>query len=227
MKKGIFRRTLKVSLMSLMNFCVIIAIVGCEPERMDSGVSLYVAVDGDDSHQGTIERPFKTLEGARDAIRALRAAGKVGADGVIVNLRGGVYEQAETFVLDQRDSGTERHGIVYKNYGDEEVKIIGGKLLDASAFEKVTDEKILSLVSEEASGQLVQADLKALGINDFGQFGQFGHLMVMPAPLELFFDGQAMQIARYPNEGFVQIGKIVDKGSVPRKGDYSNRGGTF
>ncbi len=36
-----------------------------------------------------------------------------------------------------------------------------------------------------------------------------------------------MQLARYPNLGEIAVGKVIDPGSIPRYGDYSNRGGTF
>jgi hypothetical protein len=47
------------------------------------------------------------------------------------------------------------------------------------------------------------------------------------APLELFWNDTALQVARYPNEGVIMIGGIIDPGSVPRIGDYSNRPGRF
>ena len=45
--------------------------------------------------------------------------------------------------------------------------------------------------------------------------------------LELFFNDQPMQLARWPNQGMVRIGKVLDTGSKPREGDFSNRGGKF
>ena len=36
-----------------------------------------------------------------------------------------------------------------------------------------------------------------------------------------------MTIARWPNEGYLRTGKVIDHGSIPRHGDYSNRGATF
>ena len=62
----------------------------------------------------------------------------------------------------------------------------------------MTDEKIQALVSKEAQANLMQTDLKAIGISDYGEYGQYGHLKVIPATLELFFAGKPMQTARYP-----------------------------
>ncbi len=203
--------------------------VGCGPDETESGVSLFVAVDGDDGNPGTIDKPFKTLEGARDAIRVLRAAGEIGVDGAIVNLRGGVYEIAETFELDERDSGTAAGRVVYRAHPGENVSISGGTTIDSSAFKPVADNDVLGrIVDESARSKVVCVDLKKLGITDFGKMSVRGFRRPYVNPgLELFFDDEAMQIARWPNEGFVRIGKVVDKGSVPRFGDYENKGGTF
>ena len=203
--------------------------IGCEPQQADSAVSLYVAVDGDDSNEGSIDRPFATLEGARDAIRVLRTTGNIGADGVVVNLRGGVYEISETFELDERDSGTVDGRVVYRAYPGESVFVSGGKVIDSSAFAPVTDDAILGrIIDGDARSKVICVDLKKHGITDFGKMSARGFRRPYVNPgLELFFDGDAMQIARWPNTGFVPIGKVVDKGSVPREDDFENRGGTF
>ena len=190
------------------------------------GYDFYVSPGGSDTADGSPDKPFATIERARDQIRFIKStsAGDIEAN---VYIRGGIYQLSGSLELNELDSGSEAHPVVYRSYNDEQVNIIGGRLLDASSFMKVTDSDVLSQFSEDAQKNVVQINLKALGISDFGRFGQYGHTMVIPAPLELFFDGRPMQIARYPNEGYVQIGKVIDEGSVPRRGDYSNRGGTF
>jgi hypothetical protein len=45
--------------------------------------------------------------------------------------------------------------------------------------------------------------------------------------MELFCNNEAMKLSRRPNDSLVRIGKVLDPGSVPRDGDYSNRGGKF
>ena len=55
---------------------------------------------------GTRDRPFLTLERARDAVRALKAQ-ETGwpAGGVTVHLAGGTYPRQATFALGSEDSG--------------------------------------------------------------------------------------------------------------------------
>jgi len=68
-------------------------------------------------------------------------------------------------------------------------------------FKKVEEEDILSQLLPEAKLQVRVADLKALGITDYGSPGGGG--------LELFFMGQPMTLSRWPNEDFVRIADIV------------------
>ena len=42
-----------------------------------AGSPFFVSPDGDDQHPGTREQPFRTLERARDQVRALRAEGQL------------------------------------------------------------------------------------------------------------------------------------------------------
>ena len=45
------------------------------------GVELYVSPSGDDSAEGTVSAPLRTLEGARNAVRKLREGGGLGQPG--------------------------------------------------------------------------------------------------------------------------------------------------
>ena len=81
---------------------------------------------------------------------------------------------------------------------------------------------------QESRDHVLQADLRLLGIRNFGKHRQFGHgLPVVPAPMEVFWNDSVLQLARYPNSGAIDIGPIIDPGSKPREGDYTNRGGRF
>ena len=44
---------------------------------------------------------------------------------------------------------------------------------------------------------------------------------------ELFFGDKPMQIARWPNEGFAHMGKVLFQGSQPRYGEKPDRPGKF
>jgi hypothetical protein len=189
---------------------------------------LYVVPDGNDGNPGTRAAPLKTLEAARDAIRKLKNDQGQLAGGATVWLRGGIYRIGKTFELDQRDSGTKEAPIVYRACEGEEVRLNGGRPLDPAAFRPVSDPAILARLPEIARGKVFQVDLKAQRISHFGQIHRrgFGHPHVNPG-LEPFFNDQPMQLARWPNKDMIEIGRVLDSGSTPRDGDFSNRGAKF
>ena len=51
------------------------------PKRPQPAATFFVAPDGNDSNPGTGDKPFRTLERARDAIRGLRQEGEIAQRG--------------------------------------------------------------------------------------------------------------------------------------------------
>ena len=97
--------------------------------------TLYVAVSGDDATgDGSADRPFATIQKAKDAVRALD---KTQGD-IVVKIGDGVYELSQTLVFDERDSGADRCTIYYEAAGDTKPVISGGRRV-RSAWEKATD----------------------------------------------------------------------------------------
>jgi hypothetical protein len=192
-------------------------------------LDLYVSPRGNDNNPGTIEKPFLTLERARDEVRTLRRTSPAaGSAAVTVWLRGGTYQLSRTFELTRNDGGAVGAPVTYAAYGNESVRISGGTSIPSSSFGPARDPGTLRRLPPESRGHVLQADLRTLGMRDFGTQRQFGHgLPVVPAPMELFWNDSVMQLARYPNTGAIAIGPIIDPGSMPRVGDYTNRGGRF
>ena len=188
----------------------------------------HVSPEGNDRDPGTRERPFQTIERARDAVRELGTRGGLPANGVTVWITGGVYTLGATLELGTTDGGREGAPVVYRAVPGADVRLSGGRRIPPGAFAPVTDPAVLRRMPEEAHTRVRQADLRALGISDFGAHRQYGHgLPVVPAPMELFWNDTVMTLARYPNEGAMLMGEVVDTGSIPRIGDYSDRPGSF
>lgn len=181
-----------------------------------SGKLAQPAADGSDG-------PFATLERARDAIRELRGAGKPSSEAV-VEIHGGLYLRDKTFELSAKDTGTADAPITYRAAAGEKPVFIGGKAV--AGFKVVTDPVVVDRLCPEARGKVLQADLKAQGITDYGQWKTRGFgRAVVPTGMELFFDGKPMEIARWPNEGWVRIAGVPE-GSKDRfnfEGDRAAR----
>ena len=156
---------------------------------------------------GTREKPFASLERARDAIRALKARGEL-AGPAGVRLLPGEYPVKETFELTSADSGTEAAPIVYRADKEGTAVLYGGKRL--SGFAPSADARL----PEEARGKVVQCDLRKQGVDDLAPLQERGYgKPPPPATLELFFNGEPMTLARWPNSGFVNGGTIIEPGS--------------
>ncbi|NOY81361.1 MAG: hypothetical protein GXP31_10200 [Kiritimatiellaeota bacterium] len=172
-------------------------------ERLSRPVpGFYVAPGGNDANPGTRQRPFKTLERARDAVRALKAAGPLPPGGVAVVLAAGVYRRTASFILGPEDSGTPDALILYRAASGASVILRGGRRVDN--FEKLTDPTGLKRIPKAAQPHVLQANLTALGIKDLGKFYPRGYGIKpdKPAHLELFFKERPMPLARWPNDAF-------------------------
>jgi len=92
--------------------------------------SLYVSPDGDDRNSGMLLAPFRTLERARDEIRALKSASRLPEQGVTVYLRGGRHWRDQVFELGAEDSGTDHATIRYTAYAGETPVVIGARRIE-------------------------------------------------------------------------------------------------
>ncbi|HEY0073526.1 MAG TPA: right-handed parallel beta-helix repeat-containing protein [Abditibacteriaceae bacterium] len=86
----------------------------------------FVAPNGNDANPGTKERPFSTLDKARDAIRVTRKNGAP-FSGAHVWVRGGTYFLKQPFVLLPEDSGGDFAPIFYEAYQNEKPIFSGGQ----------------------------------------------------------------------------------------------------
>ena len=90
----------------------------------DRSPAFHVAPNGDDANAGSSASPFRTLERARLAVRAISAA--MTSD-ITVFVRGGEYRLDHTLVFDQNDSGRNGHSVIYRPASNEVPVITGGR----------------------------------------------------------------------------------------------------
>ncbi len=175
----------------------------------------FVALNGQDSNPGTREKPFATLERARDAIRAARGTKGTEWHGATVWLAGGFYERRESFELTTKDSGTAEAPVIYRALPGETVRLVGG--VRVTNFTKTTDAAVLEQIHDYAREFIWEADLSGLGITDYGTLSSrgFGRRQES-AHMELFFNRQPMTLARWPNDGeFTHIAAVPDARKNP------------
>lgn len=155
--------------------------------------------------------PLPSLSHARDRIRRLRESGKLARGTLVtVHIAGGRYFVESSLVLEAEDSGSAGAPVVYRARGDAPVRLIGGREL--RRFGPPPDSAALA---PEARGRVLCADLKALGLNDYGDYLPRGHGGgSAPAAMELFFNSTPMTVARWPkkspmpNRGFDRVAGV-------------------
>jgi len=188
-------------------------------------VTLHVAPNGNDAWAGQAAQPnaegtagpLATLAGARDAIRALKRGGPLPSGGVVVEVAGGVYELAKTLELGAEDSGEEGSTIIYRAAPGEEVRLVGGKVV--TGWQLVADPAVLERLEPSARGKVWQANLKELGIDDFGNVASGG--------VELFFNDEPARLARWPNADFVKIRDVTKEAPETSHGRTGSKVGNF
>ena len=196
-----------------------------QPDGPQPGAQYYVANNGSDTAPGTKAQPFATLGRARDEIRALKQGSGLPPGGVVVWIRGGAHYLTATLALTSQDSGKPGAPVVYQAYPNEQARLVGGEAI--SGFAAVTDAAVLARIDPPYRKQVLQLSLKARGITALGNLQPRGFCVgIKNSPLELFFDGEAMQLARWPNTGWATVaGTPAGKsgGQVSYSGDRPKR----
>lgn len=170
-------------------------------------LNIYISPTGSASGDGSVERPYATLEQARDK---LRTTDKSGYEKINVAIRGGYYKRDTAFILSAEDSGTEDVPIVYTEYPGEEAIITGAVNLEPSRFEKVIDEAILEKLPDEGKGNVYQLALKPLGLTDLPQPNQTHYSQTPRVTNDLIWEGTTCTLARWPNgTEYALTGSIV------------------
>lgn len=197
MKKKNLRRTLAWMLSSFF-------LVSCANETViyvDSSAKTTTA-------DGGIDAPFTTVEEALAQVRQLREDGN--RDAVSVVFRSGQYFFDKGFLLDEAMSNLQ-----LKAYPQEMVIFTGGVEIPLNHVRsgKIGDNEVLT------------ADLSDLPVSDWGEIKNVGFSRPSQNSwAELFVNDKPMHLSRWPNEGMICMGEILDEGSIPRNNDFSNRG---
>ncbi len=189
--------------------CVAAVLLSAACFAQPPGARFYVAPNGDDSASGANpiadaapqDGPLATLDGARAAMRRLIETKGLPAGGVEVLLRGGTYPVETAVRFEAADAGRDDAPVVYRAVPGEAVILSGGRTV--GGFAPVSDPDALARLSPDAAPHVLQADLRAAGIAEFGTASD--------GTLQVYFRGQAMTLSRWPDEGFVKIAGLVEK----------------
>ncbi len=141
-----------------------------------AAAEFFLAPTGDDANPGTRERPFATLERARDAVRELKKAGPL-KGAITVRLDGGTYPMSREVRFGPEDSGTAECPITYTGSGAGSAVLGGGRRI--TGWKPHGKGVWVASVPDVAAGKW--------------RFRQ------------LYVDGAQRVLARIPNEGFLRV----------------------
>ena len=167
-----------------------------------SPVLYYVATSGSDTNSGTIDAPFRTLEKAQTAIRALSRP--LAAGGVTVYLRSGTHWRTSTFSLTGSDSGTPTAPIIYAGYPGENVVISTGTALPSSAWGQLALSETNRVTTGVDPTRIWETSASAFTNKGpypvkYGTWPVRNAQAVTTSVPDVFYKGSRAWLSRYPN----------------------------
>lgn len=156
-------------------------------EETVKSLGIYVSPDGSDENPGYASSPVKTLSRAKEVYE------KAYQGEVLVH--GGEYRESLSLT-------STASGIVISPYGDGEVKLKGSVSLPVSEFTDVRNDSMWERIPASARDRVFVIDLSDYVSGDMPEYPEYTPQLQATAYYELFHDGEAKTIARWPNEGF-------------------------
>lgn len=209
-------------------------------EVLVNDADFYVSVNGNDNNDGSFNAPFRTIGKAKEAVRAeITALQKQDDKAFTVAIMAGEYNEYG-IEFTKEDSGTESCPVTYMAYGDGKVTVNGGKSLKSEDFEPLSGDAA-ERINKDIASNIKTLDLSKydLTVEDYGQIKACGKYATDEfydnAPkynsCELFLNSKRMTLAKYPNDTYLNEGKILDEGDKFKDDTWFERknqkGGTF
>ncbi|WP_046213607.1 hypothetical protein [Paenibacillus wulumuqiensis] len=161
-------------------------------------VNIYISPKGSDtSNNGTLERPYRTLDKAQSVVRNTYQNRPKG--GVTVWLRKGEYNLSAPLELLEKDSGTPGSPVIYRSYPGERATITTAKVIPSSAWKKLNPQATARVHPKVSSDELRERDLKALHIKNIdGVPGGTTFVQEWGIP-DLIVNGVRQPVSQWPN----------------------------
>lgn len=149
--------------------------------------------------------PHISLKRAIELVNCRNWAQMAGDDeaNVRIELESGVYRLGSTLEL-AWGLDSRQNQLIITGPGNGDAVISGARKL--SSFQRVTHHTDLARLPAPARDHVLMAELKSVGVTDLrpSTARVFGRAP-MPVAIELFFSGQAMKVATWPNSGWGRI----------------------
>lgn len=178
-----------ITLMMLLALCL-----SAVARKAPAEVRFYVSLQGKDTNRGTQSRPWRTLETAAAKVQAYMT--KNPGTAVILEFAGGEYSVRDSVCFEGLNSA-----LTLTSAPGQEAVFVGD--VTVSGWGKVTDPKASERIPSEALPKVLEADLKACGVEDFGCVDKQKNRP------DLYLNGKRQTLSRWPDAGFTNSGRAV------------------
>ncbi len=179
-----------------------------------TALKCYVDMNQKEGGDGSLHKPFVTVDEALNRIRDMRKSNTLTEGAIEIVLKGDQFSVPQTIKLTNEDSGTERNPLVIRGESSQRrITLSGGIALTRWQIE--SDPAILERLPESVRGKVLRVSLKEQGLPQIDELvlGGFSsqrreHGIEGTSNLrvpELFYQGKAQMMARWPNEGDVGL----------------------
>ena len=177
-------------------------------------ISIHISPFGNDQQEGTKENPVASIARAVQLVKELKTK-QISDDTITVILHEGVYRLKQGIVLNAEDSGSEKYPIIYKSKEGEKVVISGAVPIDN--YKLISHDHFLYKKDPEIGNKIIEIDLRRANISEFKPIrlsGFGGNEKPQPYILnEIYFNGKAMSLSRWPNKGFSEFTGVFSDSS--------------
>ena len=168
-----------------------------EPKAGKPGRVYYVAPNGRDEDDGSLERPFATVARAQRTIRQLKTVRQYPRGGITVFLRGGTYPMSPGLAFDEYDSGVPGSPVTWRPYKNERPVFDGG--WKVPALKLCADSAVLAKLPASARGRVKCCDVCAAG---YAHCEPPDPSAAVPGPVtDLYADGVRLEPVRAADGG--------------------------
>ena len=173
---------------------------------IDYYVNQKVEIDGD----GSKAQPFRSLESMQQTLAKTLANDRPPQDGITVHLESGSYFLKDSLVFDYKHSVAGYSQLTIKGSKEGETVFQMGQTLKAEHLTPIVEKETLSRLRTQAQGKVKQVSLAVIGLS-----------VARPPEIypdldgglpELYFNGRQLPLSRYPNEGSMTMGELIDPG---------------
>ncbi|XP_053375483.1 uncharacterized protein LOC128547283 [Mercenaria mercenaria] len=163
-------------------------------------VRMFVSPQGSDKNSGlSTGAPVQTIN---QAITNVQQSQYINATAYI-ELMPGYHDLDRTLYI-------RRNNTIIRSYKRQQVHVTGGRRIPSANIKPVTDKAIFSRLPVKARSHVRVVDLRDLNITNFGKMEKYGTGGRRSSPLEVFYNGQPLHLARWPNEGYLDMVSFPD-----------------